>query len=97
MWASQSAFSRNVDLPGLIPVAVAISVPRSLRLSVLPATPAWHGGALARTTNPVDQLRKICQTLPEVTERPSHGEPSFFGRGQKQFVMLDNHHHGGDS
>ena len=50
-----------------------------------------------RTTNPVDQLRKICQTLPEVTERPSHGEPSFLGRGQKQFVMLDNHHHGGDA
>jgi len=30
--------------------------------------------------------------LPEAAERSSHGEPSFFVG--KQFVMLDNHHHG---
>lgn len=33
-----------------------------------------------------ERLRAICLTLPEVTERPSHGSPGFFvGR---QFVML---------
>jgi hypothetical protein len=42
----------------------------------------------------VDRLREICLVLPEVTERRSHGEVSFFvGR---QFVAVDDHHHGAD-
>jgi hypothetical protein len=51
---------------------------------------------MARTSDPIERLRTICLTLPETTERPSHGEPSFFVRDKKQFVMLDNHHHGAD-
>lgn len=31
--------------------------------------------------------------MPEATERPSHGEPSWFVRGKKLFVMYANHHH----
>ena len=45
-------------------------------------------------TDAVDSLRRIALALPEVTEKPSHGEVSFFCR--KQFVMLDDHHHGAD-
>ena len=45
-------------------------------------------------SDPVEQLRRICLALPESNERLSHGEPSFFVRDKKQFVMLDNHHHG---
>ena len=45
-------------------------------------------------TDPVDRLRRIALALPEATERPSHGEVSFFCR--KQFVMVDDHHHGAD-
>jgi hypothetical protein len=45
-------------------------------------------------TDPVDHLRTIALALPEVSEKPSHGEVSFFCR--KQFVMLDDHHHGAD-
>jgi hypothetical protein len=39
-------------------------------------------------------LRAICLALPEVTERPSHGAPSWFVRGKKAFVTLwaDGHH-----
>jgi hypothetical protein len=44
-------------------------------------------------TDPVDRLRALCLALPEVTERASHGEPSFFVRDKKQFVMLDSYHH----
>lgn len=44
--------------------------------------------------DPIDRLRRIALALPEVTERLSHGELSFFCG--KQFVMLDNHHHGAD-
>ena len=37
-------------------------------------------------------MRSICLTLPEVTEKLSHGAPAFFVK--KQFVMLwpDGHH-----
>jgi predicted DNA-binding protein (MmcQ/YjbR family) len=31
--------------------------------------------------------------LPKVTERLSHGEPTWFVRDKKVFVMLSNHHH----
>ena len=40
------------------------------------------------------QLRAICGALPEVTERPSHGAPTWFVRGKNAFVTLwaDGHH-----
>jgi hypothetical protein len=39
-----------------------------------------------------EQVRAICQALPGVTERLSHGSPAFFVK--KQFVMVwpDGHH-----
>ena len=42
----------------------------------------------------VDRLRRICLALPGVSERVSHGEVSFFAG--KQFVAVDDHHHGAD-
>ncbi|MDT4971425.1 MAG: hypothetical protein QOG22_1568 [Pseudonocardiales bacterium] len=47
-------------------------------------------------SDPVERLRRVCLALPETSERFSHGEPSFFIRDKKQFVMLDTHHHGAD-
>jgi hypothetical protein len=46
--------------------------------------------------DPVDRLRALCLAVPEVTERISHGEPGWFVRGKRQFVTLDDHHHGAD-
>ncbi len=43
--------------------------------------------------NPTDRLRELCLALPEVTERLSHGEPTWFVRGRKVFVNLADHHH----
>ncbi len=43
--------------------------------------------------SPLDRLRSICLSLPETTERPSHGEPTWFVRDKKTFVMFANHHH----
>ena len=45
------------------------------------------------TNDPIDSLRDLCMALPEVTERLSHGEPTWFVRDKKVFVMLANHHH----
>jgi hypothetical protein len=42
---------------------------------------------------PIERLRRICLALPEVTERLSHGEPTFFVRDRKTFVSLADHHH----
>jgi hypothetical protein len=39
------------------------------------------------------RLRAICVGLPEVTERLSHGEPTWFVRDKKTFVNMDSHHH----
>ena len=42
------------------------------------------------------EIRRICLDLPAVTERPSHGSPTFFVRDKKTFVMfLDDHHQDG--
>ena len=44
---------------------------------------------------PLERVRELCLALPETTERPSHGQPTFFV-GSKTFVMyLDNHHEDG--
>ncbi|GGP02489.1 MmcQ/YjbR family DNA-binding protein [Nonomuraea glycinis] len=45
--------------------------------------------------NPLDALRELCRALPETTERLSHGEPTWFVRGKKTFVMYADHHHDG--
>jgi hypothetical protein len=41
----------------------------------------------------VERLRGLCLALPEVTERLSHGEPTWFVRDKKTFVMFANQHH----
>jgi hypothetical protein len=40
------------------------------------------------------EVRRICLALPEVTERPSHGAPTWFVRDKKAFVTLwaQGHH-----
>jgi hypothetical protein len=43
--------------------------------------------------NSLEKLRRLCLALPEVTERLSHGEPTWFVRDKKVFVMYANHHH----
>ena len=51
------------------------------------ATQRQHDRALAK-------VREICLGFPEVTERPSHGAPSFFIRGKKTICMFHDDHHG---
>jgi hypothetical protein len=40
------------------------------------------------------RIRAICLALPEVSERLSHGAPTFFVRGKKAFLMVLTDHHG---
>lgn len=48
----------------------------------------------AQVTAALTEVRRICLALPEVTERLSHGSPTFFVRGKKTFVMFLDDHHG---
>jgi hypothetical protein len=45
---------------------------------------------------PLERLRAICLALPEVTERLSHGAPTWFVRGKRTFVTLWAQGHHGD-
>ena len=40
------------------------------------------------------RIRSICLALPETSERPSHGAPTFFVRGKRAFVMVLENRHG---
>jgi hypothetical protein len=42
-------------------------------------------------TEPLARLRQLCTALPEVTEKLSHGEPTWFVR--RTFVTYADHHH----
>ena len=42
----------------------------------------------------LERIRKICLALPEVTERLSHGAPTFFIREKRAFLMVLTNHHG---
>jgi hypothetical protein len=45
-------------------------------------------------TDLAGRIREICLALPEVTERPSHGAPTFFVRGKASFVTVwEQGHH----
>jgi hypothetical protein len=50
-------------------------------------TEAEAGAALAH-------VREACLALPEVTERLSHGSPTWFIRGKTTFVTFVDDHHG---
>ncbi len=47
------------------------------------------------TVDPLATMRSICLAFPEVTERLSHGSPTWFVRDKSVFVtfMIDGHHH----
>jgi hypothetical protein len=44
-------------------------------------------------TDRLDRVREIATLLPEVEERTSHGQPTFFVAG-KQFAQFRDDHHG---
>lgn len=41
----------------------------------------------------LERVRRLCLALPDTTERLSHGEPAWFVRDKKMFVMFADRHH----
>jgi hypothetical protein len=54
---------------------------------MIPIAMASRDAALAK-------VRTLCLALPDVTERPSHGAPTFFVAGKRSFLMFHDDHHG---
>ena len=56
--------------------------------------PGRGGAGTTKRERLLAGVRKICDALPEVTERPSHGAPTWFIREKKSFVTfwVDGHH-----
>jgi hypothetical protein len=46
------------------------------------------------TAKTLDRVRRLCLAYPEVSERLSHGSPTFFIRAKTTFVMFVDNHHG---
>ena len=42
----------------------------------------------------LEAVREACLALPETSERPSHGAPTFFVREKRSFLMVLTDHHG---
>jgi hypothetical protein len=40
------------------------------------------------------RVRELCLALPQTSERPSHGAPTFFIEARHSFVMFLDDHHG---
>ena len=41
----------------------------------------------------LDHVRRRCMSWPDVKERLSHGEPTWFHRGKRSFATFADHHH----
>jgi len=66
-----------------------------LTVTSLPPSGARAGGLY--DPGVLARIRAICMAFPEVTERPSHGAPSWFVRDKHAFVTLWEHGHHDDS
>ncbi|MGI8439220.1 MAG: MmcQ/YjbR family DNA-binding protein [Thermoleophilaceae bacterium] len=42
----------------------------------------------------LDRVRELCLSLPDTSERTSHGAPTFFISGKHSFVTYHDDHHG---
>jgi hypothetical protein len=42
----------------------------------------------------LETVRQICLAFPEASERPSHGEPTFFVGDKRSFATVWDNHHG---
>ena len=45
------------------------------------------------TSSVLGRVRDLCLSWPDVEERLSHGEPTWFHRGKRSFATFADHHH----
>jgi hypothetical protein len=85
------------EIAGAVLLVVAASgllLATALRASARPAgAPRAPAPRRPRRTS-LDRVRAHCLSLPETSERPSHGAPTFFIRQKRAFVTFHDNHHG---
>ena len=57
-------------------------------------TPCMTYPNRAQVAAATERVRAVSLALPETSERPSHGAPSFFVREKRCFAMVLDDHHG---
>jgi hypothetical protein len=60
-----------------------------------PRNPATRGEKSPVGEEHLQRVRRICATLPETTEKLSHGEPTFFAKKRVYAMFANNHHNDG--
>jgi uncharacterized protein YdhG (YjbR/CyaY superfamily) len=85
----------RIPLSEPVPVKLIESIAR-FRAELLTTRETRKGGRKGREAH-LDRVRRICATLPSVSEKLSHGTPTFFVEKDKGvFAMFaDNHHEDG--
>ena len=68
-------------------------VTRKVRRAPVGKAPPTKDRKLA--TAMLAKVRALCESLPDVEERDSHGSPGFFSSKKCFAYFLDNHHHDG--
>jgi hypothetical protein len=56
--------------------------------------PSRQTGDMPGKRDPVERIRELCLGLPEVSERLSHGAPTWFIRDKKTLATVWDDHHG---
>ena len=60
--------------------------------TTVPTAPTQPEGATTPTNQHITRVRRLALSLPDTTEKLSHGEPTFFVR-KRAFIMFANNHH----
>ena len=81
------------EIAGAVLLVVAASglLLATMRAGLAGAAPR---GAAASQRTSLARVRAHCLSLPETSERPSHGAPTFFIRQKRAFVTFHEDHHG---
>jgi len=84
-----SLTGRGRTRPAIIPISTD-----AILSAVVSARPKSCVAPMTRKpfARQLQRVRKICLSLPDVTENLSHGEPTFFVK-QRVFAMFSNNHH----
>jgi hypothetical protein len=53
----------------------------------------WVPRPTAAGARPTERVRKLCLALPEVTERSSHGEATWFVQDKRVLASMSDQHH----
>ena len=73
-------------------LAIGAARRKAVHVKKAPKKIAQKAPGLPAADEHLRRVRRICVSLPQTTEKLSHGEPTFFA-GKKVYAMFANNHH----